>query len=280
MTITPETVLKARRWSALGLPKTPEGLRAAQRVVHPDVCKEPNAHDAFIRVSELFNGPDIHTRLADGSFVGNHKVAWKFDPSNNDLARSAEKAHRDILKATTVPVEWVGRANLSGDTLTIDYGQAGWYYLSEYALATLSARDVGWILRRLCAIVHVASEAGWVHGDITSESIVVLPSEHGVRLDGWWAAVKKGEPLKVKPSAFTPIRFLSNAPTESKMSIAQIADTMLHAETSDNLKALLKRLKFNPVSPSEALKQIDAALLKDFGKPAWHELPVPATGEI
>lgn len=277
MTITPEVVLKARRWSALGLPKTSDGLRAAQRAVHPDVCKEPDAHDAFIRVSELYNGPDIKTRLAEGTFTGNHYVCWTFDPSNNDLARSAEKAHAAIINQKT-PVEWVGKAALLGNTLSVNYSTPGWYYMTEWGF--LNARDVGWILRRLCAIVHVASTAGWVHGDIIPEAIVVLPSEHGVRLDGWWTAVKKGEPLKVKPSAFTPIRFLSNAPVDSKMSISQIADTMLHYETSSNLKALLKRLKFNPVSPSEALKQIDEALMKDFGKPAWHELTAPMTGEI
>lgn len=276
-TITPEAVLAARRWSELGVPRTNEGLRAVQRVVHPDVCKHPQAADAFIAAKNLFHGPDFITRLAMGEFAGNHRINWTFPPENVDLAEYAAKAHSAILNQKT-PVEWVPRATLSGNILTTDYGQAGWYFLSEFS--SLDERDVGWIIRRLFAIARVANDAGWVHTNIVPETVVVLPSEHGVRLDGWWQAVKVGEPLKTKPDAFTPIRYFSGMGADTSLEVAQIADTMLRYDVSSTLKGLLKTFKYSQPNPNDALNQVDSALFKDFGKPSWHDLPAPSHGEI
>ena len=48
---------------------------------------------------------------------------------------------------------------------------------------------------RLLAVIHLAERAGWIHGDIAPGVIALNPVEHGLRLDGWWTAVRSGHRL-------------------------------------------------------------------------------------
>lgn len=270
-----ENILESSRWSEIGFPHTKEGLRKAQAQVHPDICHDPRANDAFIKVTELFNSPQIDLRLAAG-YYDNGSIKWVFEPSNYDLRDSALRIQRKIWESTD-KVKWVPKPSVQKNNLISEYGE-GWWVLSDFK--KLDERTSVWIWRRLLAVISVAEKCGYVHGDINSNSVVVHPKEHGLRLDAWWTAVDLNTPLQVSPVASTPPAFLSGNDCNAELSISQASSMLLTYDVAENLRELLTEWRLRPVSVEEAYKQSNNAIEKDFGESQWHELSHPDSPSI
>lgn len=266
--------MRATSWADLNLPHDAKGLRSAQRAVHPDVCLEADAHDAFTKLTVLFEAPDMDLRLAKGSFKGG-KVEWKFDTHDQDLADLAHKAHNKIRKVKDGEL-WVAESSLLGTTLTNTYGD-GWWFLRSFP--KLDERTVVWVVKRLMAVITLAEKAGMVHGDINKNTVALNPSLHGLRLDGWWTSVNIGESLQVKPDAETLTKYLRGAEVDAKLSVSQAAKMLLD-NNCGVLEPLLEKFWTNPPTPQEAFQKLDDASRAKFGKPTWHELKEPKSKGI
>lgn len=267
-------VLSAKRWADLGLPHDKTGLRQAQRLMHPDVNHDPDAGTAFQRLFELFNAPELDLRLAKGTMNGG-SVIWTFDAADADLAEVALSAHRSIRNHKSM---WAAEATLSADRteLTCGYGD-GWWWLSDFG--TLDERTVVWVAKRLMALAAIADNCDLVHGDINPSTTVLMPSEHGLRLDGWWTCVRVGEPLSVRPAAPTLARFTKGAPATPELMVSQAAKMLLGHDTGP-LTDVLNDLWLRPINPNLAFFAIDAAAVKAFGKASWHPLHAPSAKGI
>lgn len=273
-TITASQVMRATSWADLNLPHDASGLKSAQRAVHPDICSEPSAHDAFTKLPILFHAPDMDLRLAKGKFMGG-SVEWKFDIQDQDLTSHAESMQRSVHNQPDGAL-WAPSGSVMSSTLTNTYGN-GWWFLRDFK--KLDARTVVWVAKRLMAAISVAEKAGIVHGDINENTVALNPSQHGLMLDGWWTAVEVGETLQVRPDAPTLNKYLNGAAVDSKFSVSQASKLLLKHECG-NLESHIKAMWVNPTTPQKAFRIVDEKSREAFGKPTWHELAEPKTKGI
>ena len=280
--ITGDQVLSAHAWSDLGIPRTAHAMRQASLAVHPDTWRDPRATEAFARLCELYDAPDFDLRVAGGIRHGPGVIQWTPKPGFADLADVADHAQRDLARTRfrrffalgkTVPADSTARL--------VRYGEPGerWWFLSSFP--RLDARTTVWVAKRLAAALNLADQSGWVHGDINPATIVLSPSEHGLKLDGWWTAIRCGERLCVEPSATTPPRYLSGAPADAKLGVGQGAATLLTVSAlTSPLLDIMSRHAVNPGTPNDFFDEVDDAAQRMFGAPAWHHLADPAEDPI
>lgn len=276
-----DAVLSALNWDSLarlGLPHDKKGLLRAKRMLHPDVSKHKQATEAYMMLDSLFSAPDIDLRIAQGRYVDGG-VRWSFDSVNQDLAQRAIRFQKSVHSATD-DVKWVPRVDNQDDsnyTSTYNLGsdEGSWVMLSEFD--GLDSRTVAWVVRRLLAVATVSYNQGVVHGDINKHVIALAPKVHGLRLDGWWSAVKSGEHLVVSPKQETLRRYLSGSNADDLLMVSHIARTLTDCwnKPTGELGSLLKEWTLRPVELEQAVRMTESALDSDFGKRVWHELSTP-----
>lgn len=87
-----------------------------------------------------------------------------------------------------------GRAT-NGTALVLRHPAGYWGSLADVRRnypAGIDARHAVWIWRRLLDILGFVHGAGWTHGDIHPEHLLVHPRNHGILLIGWAAARDNG----------------------------------------------------------------------------------------
>ena len=275
MTVSVECILASVTWDDLGLERTKANLRSLQSAYHPDACSDSRAGDVFAKVMSLYEGPDFRLRLATGRREGDHLVRWTVEPGFGDRSSVMDAAHRDLAKLEDRFARFFTRVTTggTGDERVVDYGE-GWWFLS--AFTALDSRTAVWVAKRLAAAVAQAAERRWVHGDINASTVVIKPAEHGLMLDGWWSAVRVGDPLVIRPTASTPPRYFGGANADAKLGVAQSAALLLQRfKLDDPLKHLFEHLANAPVEPSEFFKQVETVSTTLYGKPSWHPLANP-----
>lgn len=250
-----------------------------QREFHPDVNKDKLANEAFTKVTALFEGPDYKLRVASGTATDNHMITWSMEKDFGDLKAPAVKA---LEKLSTLPDEFSRffpkLKDYGPDHLTTSYGE-GWWFMEDFP--AFDSRTVVWIAKRGAAAIIKASEKGLVHGDINSRTIVLLPSEHGLMLDGWWASVPVGERIQIKPTGRTPNKYFGGAPADESMMVAQLASVLTIKSNPDKL--LLETFKKYAVAGGKAkafFKEVDDVAKGLYGPPSWHELSNPTVPMI
>lgn len=276
-----DAVLSALNWdplARLGLSHDKKGLLRAKRMLHPDVSKHKQATEAYMMLDSLFNAPDIDLRIAQGRYVDGG-VRWFFDSVNQDLAQCAIRFQKSIHSATD-DVKWVPRVDNQNDsnyTSTYNLGddEGSWVMLSEFD--GLDSRTVAWVVRRLLAVATVSYNQDVVHGDINKYVVALAPKVHGLRLDGWWSAVKSNEHLIVSPKQETLRRYLSGSKADDLLMVSHIARTLTGCwdKPTGELGSLLKEWTLRPVELEKAVRMTESALDSDFGKRVWHELSTP-----
>ena len=58
----------------------------------------------------------------------------------------------------------------------------------HYQPSGIDARHAVWIFRRVLEVLAFIHDAGWCHGDICPEHMLVHAPDHGILLIGWWRA--------------------------------------------------------------------------------------------
>lgn len=276
-----DAVLSALNWgplACLGLSHDKKGLLKAKRLLHPDVSKHKQATEAYMMLDSLFSAPDIDLRISQGRYVDGG-VRWSFDSVNQDLAQRAIKFQQSVHSATD-DVKWVPQVDNQDEseytsTYNLDENEGSWVMLSEFN--SLDSRTVAWIVRRLLAVATVTYNQGVVHGDINKYVIALASKVHGLRLDGWWSAVRTEEHLIVSPKQKTLRRYLSGSKADDLLMVSHIARTLTDFwdKPVGEMGSLLKEWILRPVELEQAVRMTEDALDSDFGKRVWHELSVP-----
>ncbi|MFZ1412244.1 MAG: hypothetical protein WAS07_12355 [Micropruina sp.] len=281
--VTVEQVLSASTWSALVLPRTEDTLRRLRRQFHPDVFPDPRATAVFTRLEVLFGAPEFQLRTFAGQRVqGSNAIEWTPKPGFEDLVGVADAALRTLARSNN-PRFFTSRQDVASTRpgMRVNYGEAGerWWFLS--AFDPLDSRTAVWVAKRLAAAITTAGEAGWIHGDIHPGTVVLMPAEHGLKLDGWWSAVRSGEKLAVAPSAKTPPRYLNGAEADPRLSVGQVAATLLAVTDADHLlQAVFARHSVSPGEPRAFFDDVDLAASELYGKRAWSPLADPTSEPI
>jgi hypothetical protein len=202
--------------------------RRLARLTHPDACPgDAQAAAAFGRLTELWrchigrrgpDGPPLDVSpddlFARGDVAnlyqapgGLLKVAR--DPADNDLldreatALTAIRRHAPARLSAYLPRlerSWrladprtgvVRHANLIGRL-------AGFVSLTDVRAAYRSGihpADAAWMWRRLLVALGIAHRAGYVHGAVLPEHVLIHPADHGLVLVDWCYAGRPGAPL-------------------------------------------------------------------------------------
>lgn len=152
----------------------------------------------------------------------------------------------------------------------------------------LDPRHLGWIFKRMLVALTVTHRAGYVHGAVVPQHVLVNKDTHGGRLVGWCHAKKIGEKIKFIPKGskkFYPKEILDKEPATPATDIYMAAACMVHLayghipskmlpgefpkKLSNFFRALMVDHKARPDDAWELHKSYDDLLRVVFGKPQF-----------
>lgn len=106
----------------------------------------------------------------------------------------------------------------------------------------IDPRHAVWIWRRILDILGFIHAAGWAHGDVAAEHLLVHPADHGILLIGWAAAQPVGSRREADPARPGAARDLLQAAWTIRTLLAG-GDMLpaIPAATPERLADLLRR---------------------------------------
>lgn len=143
-----------------------------------------------------------------------------------------------------------------------------------------------WVLKRLLELLGYVHRAGFVHGAVTPDHVLVHPRDHGALLIGWTAAqAQRGAPL---PFVARPARWLSLYEGHSALSAAldlQMACRCARVVAGWELpgkerpapieRALSRALCGEETDGWALADRLSAASIEAYGPAAYNPLPMP-----
>lgn len=175
-----EAVLQARTLVELADGGEPETTyRSMIKRVHPDICRDPRAHDAFIRLTELLHqyrhgvtitddAGELTIRGLDLIFHGDaslHKRSTNNRPKvDSTYERYLPEGSR--LRRRAVPFAVLPRP--------------------------VEQVHVNWILSRMLELICGFDMIDYVHGGFVPCALMVTPEDHGIQLVSFYHATRRG----------------------------------------------------------------------------------------
>lgn len=278
--------------------------RTLLRTVHPDVCSDARANDAFIKLRRLYtsyrNGgveEDTETTtsvkfttvITDDVFVLTRlekRLFWVTrNRKDNDRAERASKALEDLKKSRGAQFfpefvsrfrDGTGRAGVE-----VKYPQRVWN-LKDFDV--FDERTVIWVFKRILVSLILAHERGHIHGNISKSAIMLIPEDHGMVLDNWGYSVPKGQKLKIRSDAYIPEPYLKGEPADEWVDLAAAGDLALKL-SDGKLNIRLKRffsalIKYKTTDAEQVLRDFNDVTEDIYGPPKFHPLAPPASEPI
>jgi hypothetical protein len=150
----------------------------------------------------------------------------------------------------------------------------------------VSAETSVWMWKRMLEQLGWTHRAGWVHGAVLPEHLIVHARDHGVLLVGWSRAARPGESLvAISEGAedFYPSEAASGAPVSTRTDLTMSARMVLKALGAQHVPAPLAEL-LDTHARGDAAMESDAWALKDrldatardvFGPPRFVPFAMP-----
>jgi hypothetical protein len=131
-----------------------------------------------------------------------------------------------------------------------------------------------WVWRRILEVIGVMQRAGFAHGAILPNHLLVERGEHGVRLVGFSCADTPGAPLRVVCTSFEDFYpQLKTVSTEADVIMsARCVSYLLGRDTPSPLADLLRRAGAEGEDPWELHKQLGELGRDLFGPPSFHPI--------
>ena len=281
--LTIEEILAAQAWDDFaGYPHTDAGRRRLLLAahIHPDVNPDPRAGLAFEHVNTLFDQPEFSLRVAAGVRAAPGQLQWTPVSGFEDLAVRAADVSTIMRRAKQHRFFTSSASDTAGGLVTTYTEDSGgkWWFLTAFQRTGLDSRTAVWMANRLGAAIAQMAQQGWVHGDINPATVVILPSDHGLRLDGFWQSVRLGAMLDVRPTATTPPRYLAGAPADEELAVGQAAVMLADiADMDRDLADVINHHAYDPGAAQEFYRDVSTVAQRLYGKPSWHPLAEPST---
>jgi serine/threonine protein kinase len=215
-------------------------------------------------------------------------------PSNNDLAL-VEFTNLKAINATATP--HIPQAIASFDLVQkgtkqrvniLDMPIADTVTLADIIKAHphgLDPRDMAWMWNRLLTALFTAHEAGYVHGAITPEHILIRPPDHNGVLIDWSYSVKTGKTVKAivpKYRALYPSEILEKRPVSSATDLFMLAGCikMLVKTAPPAIEGLLRAclipsLRHRESDACELFENFGQVLRRLYGAPKFRPFQMP-----
>lgn len=192
------TILKAKKIEdILDVSNIKSGFDAFIKLVHPDCCSLPQAHDAtskLIALRDVFEKgktytDDIgqyHTNGYFADFVGDKDFLKKSLDMYRRLKSFKDPSSLHFHRYLPETME------IQGDTLHVTFLHRA---VPLYSLQ-LPQEHVNWILSRILECIAWFSQLGYVHAGITPASVFVVPETHGIIFTSFYHMTEIDRPLK------------------------------------------------------------------------------------
>lgn len=208
--------------------KIREKYRELVKQVHPDVCSDPRAPEAFENLQHLYNralncirlgcwdekdvlrlpGKDkkihyLHSKSFElgKRFVTDNQVIWVFDSGKKqylerfihiELAYKDDRMAKVYSKKMPVVEEFTDQAVfLRRDPREFPMD----LFLSAYR-DRLTAKDIAWMISRMCDLLCFLNINKLVLNGVTPENLFINTDTHSISIyGGWWYAAHIGEKM-------------------------------------------------------------------------------------
>lgn len=176
--------------------------REAVKQLHPDLCTEPMAEEALIRLNELRLKHEKGIVITDdaGSVWTQRKEAifrGELDLLNNSYQNYQRLKHLKSQAAQHFQLYLPERMVMT-DVLSVEFPFRA---LPLHSLE-LPQEHVNWVLSRLLELVAWFAQEGFVHGGINPRSIFILPETHGIALTSFYHMKRVGGRLSTISAAY------------------------------------------------------------------------------
>lgn len=143
-------------------------------------------------------------------------------------------------------------------------------------VGSLSGHAQVWLLKRLLELLSFVHRAGFVHGAVTPDHVLVHPRDHGAMLVGWTVATAVGGRLPAVPARWAPM--YDGARQATTALDVQMACRCVAAAGPWRPAALVAGMAGRRDDAWALREEITRASAADFGPPAWHPLVLPGWG--
>ena len=211
--------------------KIRQKFRDAAKTIHPDICSDPRATEAFERLTKLYDQALKDIRSGNWSesnivrlpgfgairyrhsmwtefgarYVTNDRVIWTFD--------SDKKKYKQLFLDGLRLINWGRYSKKLSDghkkqigaiERATDRAIAIKKDIDEYPLDLflavyqdkLDGRDIAWMISRMCSLACFLKISGIVHNGLEPTNLFISPKNHTISiLGGWQYAVNSGQKM-------------------------------------------------------------------------------------
>ena len=199
-------------------------FRKIYKIIHPDLCTDPQAHEAMIRLrdlkrkhieGEIFKDDACQVRN-HGTFMvfeGDHGAVQKSFRIYNSLMRLKDESSIHFQKYLPWQMNWTGHQ------LRVSFK----HRVVPISGLQLPQHHVNWILSRLLEFSAWMAQIGYVHAGIHPESVFLVPETHGIVIGSFYHTTRINSKLEsisgkyqnwYTPSVFTQKKAIPLIDTE------------------------------------------------------------------
>lgn len=203
------------------------------KLVHPDRCSLPQAHEASSKLITLRDAFEKGTAYTDdiGRYHTNGYFA-EFSGDKDFLKRSLDNYRRlkSLKDSSSLHFHRYLPETMEtqGDILRITFPHRA---VPLYSLQ-LPQEHVNWILSRMLECIAWFSQIGYVHAGITPESVFVVPETHGIIFTSFYHLTEMDRPLRTISAKYS--HWYPACTFDDKMAVPLI-DIELAKKTAINL---------------------------------------------
>lgn len=215
-----EEVLKAKHINEIiDLTDYTTDCRRLVKLIHPDVCKEPNAAEAFKKFQELKRTYEEGFKFLDDNgevVIKDTLIRLKGDIT---IIQNSNRFGNELIKYGTENFRKYLPISFKDTEITTNYN-----YLTLLGV-TLPEEHVRWILNRLLEFCAYMERNGLVHGGLTVESALIEPNSHGLNVITFYHTTPIGAKLKTvsaKYKRFYPAKTFVDKKATTAIDIALV----------------------------------------------------------
>lgn len=176
--------------------------REAIKQLHPDLCTNPKAEAALIRLNELRLKHEKGIVIADDAgSIWAHKKAAIFRGDLN-LLNTSYQQYQNLKQVSSTAAQhfhlFLPQAMQLSDVLQAEFS----FRAIPLHNLQLPQEHVNWVLSRLLEITAWFAQEGFVHGGINPRSVFILPETHGIVLTSFYHMKRLGDRLSSISAAY------------------------------------------------------------------------------
>lgn len=293
--------------------KIREKYRELVKKIHPDVCKDPRAQEAFSNLQRLYDRAIDCIRLGcwdetdtlqlpgrakihylhskpfelGKRFVTDNELIWVFDSTKEKYLKQyiqTELTYKDKRMATIYQEKMPVVEDFSDRAIFVKRDPREFpmdLFLSAYQ-KKLTARDIAWMVSRMCDLLCFLNFNKIVLNAITPENLFINADTHSISIyGGWWYSAQIGEKMTgVSKSIFDIMPFsvrnskLSSPITDIESMRIMFQRICKDKEIPDPFKKWLEAGSLD--DPIQEYERWNEALDKSWGKRRFVEFEIKA----